>query len=233
MINNLFNSDINKNAIKSIINEKIEDKYKYDINNNYDNMINETMSYVLSQVSSKPPKGMSEEEYLFLMNKKVFDIVYPIIDKNVTSINKKKHVPIIQNTKSNYTSPSDKKTNISINDNLFDPVLIKNYETQALMDYPKPGAIKISNDVSTMQMKKIESDRSTLTPKIKHIDFSMKPDNEDKGITVQMYNDLLTTYNKQVDNMNTFEDGQKNINKKIESIEDNQLLDYNNNQNNV
>jgi hypothetical protein len=231
MINNLFNSDRNKNAIKSIINEKIQDKYNYEINNNYDSMINETMTYVLSQVSSKPPKGMPEQEYLFLMNKKVYDIVYPIIDKSVTSINKKKPVPEIQNTKSNYINPSDKKTNISINDNLFDPVLIKNYETQALMDYPKPGAIKISNDASAMQMKKIESDRSTLTPKIKPIDFSMKTDNEDKGITVQMYNDLLTTYNKQVDNMSTFEDGQKNINKKIESIEENQLLDYNNNQN--
>lgn len=231
MINNLFNSDINKNAIKSIINEKIEDKYNYGINNNYDVMINETMTYVLSQVSSKPPKGMPEQEYLFLMNKKVYDIVYPIIDKSVTSINRKKPVPPIQNTKSNYITPSDKKTNISINDNLFDPVLIKNYETQALMDYPKPGAIKISNDASAMQMKKIESDRSTLTPKIKPIDFSMKTDNEDKGITVQMYNDLLTTYNKQVDNMSTFEDGQKNINKKIETIEENQLLDYNNNQN--
>ena len=231
MINNLFNSDINKNAIKSIINEKIEDKYNYGINNNYDVMINETMTYVLSQVSSKPPKGMPEQEYLFLMNKKVYDIVYPIIDKSVISINKKKPVPTIQNTKSNYITPSDKKTNISINDNLFDPVLIKNYETQALMDYPKPGAIKISNDASAMQMKKIESDRSTLTPKIKPIDFSMKNDNEDKGITVQMYNDLLTTYNKQVDNMSTFEDGQKNINKKIENIEENQLLDYNNNQN--
>jgi hypothetical protein len=137
----------------------------------------------------------------------------------------------MQNSKSNYITPSDKKTNISINDNLFDPVLIKNYETQALMDYPKPGATKISNDMSTMQMKKIESDRSTLTPKIKPIDFSMKTDNEDKGITIQMYNDLLTTYNKQVDNMSTFEDGQKSINKKIESIEENQLLDYNNNQN--
>jgi len=231
MINNLFNSDINKNAIKSIINEKIEDKYNYEINNNYDTMITETMDYVLSQVSSKPPKGMPEQEYLFLMNKKVYDIVYPIIDKSVTSINKKKPIPEIQNTKSNYISPSDKKKNISINDNLFDPVLIKNYETQALMDYPKPGATKISSDVSTMQMKKIESDRSTLTPKIKPIDFSMKSDNEDKGITVQMYNDLLTTYNKQVDNMSTFEDGQKNINKKIETIEENQLLDYNNNQN--
>jgi hypothetical protein len=231
MINNLFNSDRNKNAIKSIINEKIEDKYNYGINNNYDSMINETMDYVLSQVSSKPPKGMPEQEYLFLMNKKVFDIVYPIIDKSVTSINRKKPVPPMQNSTSNYISPSDKKTNISINDNLFDPVLIKNYETQALMDYPKPGATKISNDASAMQIKKIESDRSTLTPKIKPIDFSLKTDNEDKGITVQMYNDLLTTYNKQVDNMSTFEDGQKNINKKIETIEENQLLDYNNNQN--
>lgn len=230
MINNLFNSDRNKNAIKSIINEKIEEKYNYGINNNYDSMITETMDYVLSQVSSKPPKGVPTQEYLFLMNKKVFDIVYPIIDKNITSINKKKPV-VIENTKSNYISPSDKKTNISINDNLFDPVLIKNYETQALMDYPKPGASKISNDVTDMQMKKIESDRSTLTPKIKPIDFSLKTDNENKGNTMKMYNELLTSYNTQVNNMSNFEDAQHNINRKIENIENNQLLDYNNNQN--
>jgi len=161
-INNLFNSDTNKNAIKSVINEKIEEKYNYEINNNYDIMIDETMTYVLSQVSSKPPKGVSTQEYLFLMNKKVYDLVYPVIDKSMTNgINKKKNLPVSENNKSNIISPSTKKTNISINDNLFDPVLIKNYEAQTLMDYPKPGATKISDDVTNNQIKKMESDRST------------------------------------------------------------------------
>ena len=229
MINNLFNSDINKNAIKSIINEKVEEKYNYEINNNYDVMINETMTYVLSQVSSKPPKGVSTQEYLFLMNKKVYDLVYPVIDKSITTgINKKKNSSVIDNNKSNYISPSDKKINISINDNLFDPVLIRNYEAQTLMDYPKPGATKISDDATNNQIKKIESDRSTLTPRIKPVDFSIKTDNEDKSSTMKMYNNLLTTYNNQVTNMNNFENEQNNNNKKIENIE-NQLLDYNNN----
>jgi hypothetical protein len=230
MINNSFNSEINKNAIKSIINEKIIEKYNYKINNNYDSMITETMDYVLSQVSSKPPKGVSNQEYLFLMNKKVYDLVYPVIDKSVTSNNKKKSVNIIENkNNNNIVNPHDKKTNISINDNLFDPVLIKNYETQALMDYPKPGASKISNEVSTMQMKKIESDRSTLTPKLKPIDFSIKTTNEDKGINMKMYNELLTSYNTQVNSMNTFETQQKNINENIVNIGEDQLL--NNDQN--
>ena len=72
MINKLFYSSNNKNAIKSVINEEIETSLNIKINNNYDEMINETMEYVLSQVSSTPPKGMKEQEYLFLMNKKLF-----------------------------------------------------------------------------------------------------------------------------------------------------------------
>ena len=256
MINTLFYAPRNKNAIKSIINEKIESKYKIKINNNYDAIIDETMGYVLSQISSTPPKGVKEEEYLFLMNKKVYDIVTPIIEKkelnkNIPKEIKTKIVPIQTSigldynenknnnnnsmvkeahyisTKKNIDDPD--KINNQLVDKLFDPILLKNFESQPLMDYPKP-TFKSTNQNPDIQVKKIEDERSTLTPKIKPIDFTIKNDNENKGNTVQMYNELLTSYNTQITNMNDFDNEQKNINKKIEFIEDKKLLESANNQ---
>jgi hypothetical protein len=231
MINHLFYSPRNKNAIKSVIYESIESKTNNKLINNYDVIINETMEYVLSQVSSVPPKGVKEEEYLFLMNKKVFDIVYPIIEKKEI-INIKEKVVVKQQQQLPSSPSIEKKDNMinnSLQNNLFDPILLKNFETQSLMDYPKPSAIKNSNEAATVQVKKLEDDRSTLTPKIRPIDFTVKTDNENKGNTMDLYNELLVNYNNQVDSMSTFENNQKNINKKVEFIEENQLLSYNDN----
>ena len=65
MITNLFYSNNNKEAIKSIIIEETKVKNI----GNLDLIINDTMQYVSSQVSKTTPKGMKQEEYLFLMNK--------------------------------------------------------------------------------------------------------------------------------------------------------------------
>lgn len=255
MITNKFNSNKNKYAIKAIINENVEEKYNKTINNNYDGMIDDTMQYVLSQVSSTPPKGMKEDDYLYLMNKKVYDIVTPLIIKNISE---KKVTPVIQsNTKANiqaniqtknnnplrvteasFTNKNNNNNNIltkireknqdsnrddltsSLQDKIFDPILLKNYETaQTLMDYPVPSTTKISNDKIDVKIKSLENERSNIIPKIKPIDFTIKDSTEKNNNTTQLYNDLLSTYNSQINNMSDFENGQKNMNKNVEIIE--------------
>ena len=83
MISNFFNSNQNKNAIKTIISEDFYKENKINIGNNHDIIINETMQFVESQVSKTPPRGMDNNEYLYLMNKKVYDIAYPVIKEIV------------------------------------------------------------------------------------------------------------------------------------------------------
>ena len=83
MISNFFNSNQNKNAIKTIISEDFYKEQKINIGNNHDIIISETMQFVESQVSKTPPRGMDNNEYLYLMNKKVYDIAYPVIKELV------------------------------------------------------------------------------------------------------------------------------------------------------
>ena len=221
MIDKIFYSTINKNAIKSIINEKILKNNNTNINNNFDNIILETMKYVESQVNSVPPKGVKTEEYLFLMNKKVYDIVTPIITKKIEAIpsNNRSVKPSDLIVKKKEQTLSN-----SINDTIFDPLLMKNYENPPLMDYPKPGGNPKNNegDLINNKIKSMEDERSTLTPKLKPIDFTIKSEKKNNN-TVQMYNDLLTNYNTQIDDMNKFESSQKTINKTIEKIENYQF----------
>jgi len=219
MINKLFYSSNNKNAIKSVINEDIETSFNIKINNNYDDMINETMEYVLSQVSSTPPKGMKEQEYLFLMNKKVYDIITPVIKTSAKKTNL--NLNPIQKININ----TDKKNN-SLSDTIFDPLLLKNYENPPIMDYPKPGIVN-NNENIDLKIKSLENERSVLTPKIRPIDFTIKT--EKNNNTTQLYNELLTNYNQQVNSLTDFENSQKNINEKIERIEENELSYYDKN----
>ena len=232
MTSKLFYSNNNKNAIKYIINENIENNLNGKINNNFDIMINDTMDYVISQVSKDPPKGMKQEEYIFLMNKKVYDLITPIIKTNIEN-NKTKNNNSIQNIKITEDVKiinDNNKSNNSIQDNIFDPLLLRNFEIPAIMEYPKPAANKNNFENVDNKIKNLEDERSTLTPKIRPIDFIIKDENINNKNTVQMYNELLTSYNTQVTSMNTFENNQKNINEKIQRIEENELLNYNNNQ---
>ena len=83
MINNSFYSQNNINILKSII----KDELNININKNHEIIINETMKYVENNAGSNPPSNMSNKDYLFLMNKKVYDIVLPVIKNSVTKVN--------------------------------------------------------------------------------------------------------------------------------------------------
>jgi len=232
MIGNLFYSNNNKNAIKSVISSDIDKNLNI---NNYNIIINETMDYVSSQVSTTPPKGVKTEEYLFLMNKKVYDIVLPIIKSDTNKVKDKKRVTI--NNRLDITSNDNQELNNKKNDsqlvnNIFDPILMRQFENPTIIDYPKPATDKYGLEYAENKVKNLENERSSLTPKLKPIDFSIKTDNDNKQDTTRMYNELLTNYNSQMDNMNNFQTQQQNINNKIDNITESNILNHNNNQNN-
>ena len=246
MIGNLFYSNNNKNAIKSVISNDIDKNLNI---NNYNVIINETMDYVISQVSTTPPKGVKTDEYLFLMNKKVYDIVLPIIKSDTNNIKNKKRVTIdntnnskidiimtddlLNNQQTN--SRNDRKNNtndLPQSNNIFDPILMRQFENPTIIDYPKPATDKYGIEYAENKVKNLENERSSLTPKLKPIDFSIKTDNDNKQDTTKLYNELLTNYNSQIDNMNNFETQQQNINQKIDTITESNILKQNNNQNN-
>jgi len=181
MINNLFYSNNNKEAIKSIIIEETKVKNI----GNLDLIINDTMQYVSSQVSQTPPKGMKQEEYLFLMNKKVYDIILPIV--TTTNSNQKSKQNSSQNIKQEI-KPVVVENRMN---NVFDPLLIKQFETSSnLIDYPKPSNNSIPNENIDVKIKSLEKDRDMLTPKIRPIDFTIKEENELPD-TMKLYNELI------------------------------------------
>ena len=105
---------------------------------------------------------------------------------------------------------------------LFDNEIIKSYETPQVIDYPKPGNNEKTN-VSN-QFEKVQNERETLYPKQEKIDFSIKAD--DKNNTVDLYNDLLGTYNKQLQSMENFENENKDKNNTISELENIDQLNY-------
>jgi hypothetical protein len=195
MINSIFYSDTNKKSIKSVIYDdtgvNIDDK-----------IINETMNYVYSQVSPTPPKGVDPKEYLFLMNKKVYNIVIPLLKDSEKDNDKK--LPI-QNSSSSpikstkITKKNINKTNDPISDTIFDSLLIKNYETPPIIDYPKPSMNdRLDDDNTSSRIKSFEDERSTLIPKIKPVDLSVKNDNSNLPDTLSLYNKILGDYESSI-----------------------------------
>ena len=247
MISNTFSSNENKKIILSIIQENITTKFKKyinissDQNNKY--IIDETIKYVLSQVNPVPPKGIAEKDYLNMMNKKVCNTVIPVIEQKIEleNINKNinKNININNTSKSNLVSINksdnvnnniNNKQKVKDHENIFDQLLIKNYEIPEIIEYPKPSfetnQVKTSNFIDT-KIKTLENERSELNPKIKPIDFSIK--NEEKNNTMQMYNNLLTNYNKPLENVNNINDNYVYTQNKLTPIN---MLNYDSNQQN-
>jgi hypothetical protein len=189
MCDKLFFSDKNKNAIKSIIESDIKKEFNNATLTNHQIIITETMNYVIQQAGINPPTGMTEEKYIFLMNKKVYDIVMPVLKKN-----QKQHQQTIQ-TQIQTQQPNQKKILNSDPTNLFDPILLKQFENPPVIDYPKPATTKYTQDATENKIKSIENERSTLIPKLKPIDFAIKEDDEKKPNATELYNQLLTSYN--------------------------------------
>ena len=195
MSDKLFFSDKNKNAIKSIIESDIKKEFNNAILTNHEIIITETMNYVIQQAGVNPPSGITEEKYIFLMNKKVYDIVMPVLKKN-----QKKQVQQTLHTQQQQQQTNQKKILNSDPTNLFDPILLKQFENLPVIDYPKPATTKYTQDTTENKIKSIENERSTLIPKLKPIDFTIKEDNEIKPNATELYNQLLISYNNDLNN---------------------------------
>ena len=186
MINNSFFSQSNINILKSII----KDEINININKNHETIIIETMKYVEQNAGSKPPSNMTSNEYLFLMNKKVYDIVLPVIKKdnenksiNNEGMNRNNNNVEVNRNNSRYNNldPQDallKKERLQSTNAVFDPVLIKNYETVNIIDYPRPNVLK--DKKLDEKMKSVEQERTLLTPQQKNIDFNIDTKEFDK-----------------------------------------------------
>jgi len=124
----------NINIVRNIINEDIQKEYGIQIGNNYDNIIMDVKNYVDSKVGKTPPKNMSSNEFIYLTNKKIYELAYPVIQQKLN--NQKKQQKYQQNNEQNEqpikTSQlkpikTQQPALDNIGNNVFDPVLLKQY----------------------------------------------------------------------------------------------------------
>ena len=232
MINNSFYSQSNINILKSII----KDEINININKNHETIIIETMKYVEQNAGSKPPSNMTSNEYLFLMNKKVYDIVLPVIKTDSVNKSNYNNEGINRNNNNNKEinksfDPQDgllKKERLQSTNAVFDPVLIKNYETVNIIDYPRPNVLK--DKKLDEKMKSVEQERTLLTPTQKNIDFKIDTKEFDKKNNVNttiMYEELLKDYKKQANDSELFEEQQKKMNEITSKFEEEDAKKYN------
>jgi len=229
-----FYSDKNINIINNIINDEITKEYNTNINQNHRNIINKNITFVKSKVSKNTPKNMTDKDYLLLMNQKVYELSIDNIKNDiVNNIHKNNNKNISKNIIRDTTNieNSSKKINnnnlnnngnYNTNNNLFDNEIIKSYETPQIIDYPKPG----NNEKITLtnQYEKVQNEREAIYPKQEKIDFNIKAD--EKNNTVDLYNDLLGTYNQQLLSMENFENENKNKNNIVNELENIDQINY-------
>ena len=178
------------------------------------------MKYVLNNISKTPPKNMNIKDYLFLMNKKVYDL-------SIKEINLSNSKNINSNINSNYNNNSNKVLNESkrIDNNVFDSQLLSQYQNVApVIDYPKPGNSSTENLLLPNKVEEIQKERETIYPKQEEINF--QDDKDDSNNTMDQYNDLLSSYNQQLMSMDNFEKENKKINKEVEDKETIENLNY-------
>ena len=205
MIYNQFYSNKNKTILKKIIDDDLNKIHNLN-NINTISQIEKCMNYVKNNVSSIPPKNMNNNEYLNLMNKKVYNLVTSYYKENHKNEKIQKVVVEEENKINNESS--------KIEDKLFDSEILKNYKNNnEVIDYPKPSSI--DNSTINQHTEKLKEERELIYPQVKEVNFKLD-DNDDKNNTLDLYNDLLTTYNKQVNDLSTYENNQKNINENIE-----------------
>lgn len=171
----------------------------YGNNIDYSKDLIESIEYVYSNVSPNPPKGMSIDKYVFLMNKKVINILKP-------RLNKKKQEVIVQSNELNKPKSINlnpvqiSSTNLSNNsyDHVFDPSkTIHNELNVNTMDPPKPQGISNSSETMNQELNKLQNTRDQLMPKAENIDFSLDNQNDKLERPDILYNDIVKKREKQ------------------------------------
>jgi len=190
------------------------------------------MKYVEKNAGLNPPSNMNSKEYLFLLNKKVYDIVVPVIVKDVATNQPKQQTKNIEVINNSSYDPQDillKRERNQITNNVFDPQLIKGYDKIDVIDYPRPNITK--DKKLDEKMKIVEQQRAALLPQKKEVEFKIDTSNFDKNnkTTAQMYEDLVKDYKKQVESSEDFEENQKKMNDIINKFEEEDTKRYNDN----
>ena len=218
MIYNQFYSNKNIYTLKNIIYNDLKNKYNIE-NINVDIQLKKCMFYVKNNVSSKPPNNYSLNDYLNLMNKKVYNLVISScknININIDKNSKQKNNlnEINQNSENNENNDM-KKESTKIQNTIFDSEILKNYKNNNdLIEYPKPSGIGENN--MNISVEKIREDRDLINNKPTEINFNLDKDDNNQN-TLELYNELMSTYSKQVSDLNDYENNQKNINDNIEN----------------
>ena len=205
MIYNQFYSNSNIQLLTKIINNELENNYNLK-NINIQENLKKCMNYVKDNVSNKPPKNISNDDYLVLMNDKVYKLVIKLYQNdNSNQINK---------LNENIYNKKVKAESNKIQSNLFDHEVIKNYKNnENIIDYPKPSFQ--NNSGLSNHAEKLKKERELIYPKAEEINFSLDNDENIKTNTVDLYNDLLSSYNEQNLSLNSFENNQNHLNDNI------------------
>ena len=195
---NEFNSEQNKTLLQNILIDDLKDNYNIQY---LDQSIQKSMNYVKQNVNKITPSNISDQKYLYLLNKKVYDLVLTSHKKQPKKQPKNK----IQSESKN------------IQNNLFDADILRNYNnTDSVIDYPKPSSENRKNVSS--HYDKLQEERSLIYPKVNEINFELDNKEDNKKNTMQNYNKLLSNYNEQIDNFGQFEENQKQMNQKIDNV---------------
>ncbi len=228
MISEDFFSSENFHALKAVIEDNIKNDLKKDIqlDSIYEDGLRETMQYVSENVSQDVPFGMEKEDYLILMNKKVYSLITPVIkndikqseiktnqerSRNLTSLPKRNiqmnteprdNIPRnriqSQQIQRKNTEIIDDRNNQKRLDPLFDPVLMENYDNvPGVIDYPKTADSKLKQDTMDQKLTEINDTRQMIYGKPSEIDFRDKNALlSDSKELMSNYNDLLKEYEK-------------------------------------
>ena len=177
---NEFNSEQNKTLLQNILIDDLKDNYNIQY---LDQSIQKSMNYVKQNVNKITPSNISDQKYLYLLNKKVYDLVLTSHKKQPKKQPKNK----IQSESKN------------IQNNLFDADILRNYNnTDSVIDYPKPSSENRKNVSS--HYDKLQEERSLIYPKVNEINFELDNKEDNKKNTMQNYHKLLSNYNEQIDN---------------------------------
>ena len=87
---NEFNSKKNIQILKNILVNDLQDNYS---TQNIEQSIQKTMNYVKQNVSDKTPSNINDKKYLYLLNKKVYDLILSSYKKQPKNQNPKNHKP--------------------------------------------------------------------------------------------------------------------------------------------
>lgn len=226
MIYNQFYSNQNVTILKKIINDDLKSKHNLQ-NLNINKELNKCMKYVKDNVSSIPPNNMNNDDYLNLMNQKVYNLVikyYQNVRNNSIDTNDTNNTNDTNEINNKSNTKKVKVESNKIQDKLFDSEIMKSYKNnENIIDYPKPSYNDNNANINN-HAEKLKKERDLIYPESKEINFSLD-DKDDKNNTVDLYNDLMSSYNQQVTNLENFENNQQNANETIiselNSIEEN------------